>query len=89
MSKNNLSFESNFRRNKTSLSSPSLTYEIKYSTLNSFQTRNSDYKAKKIIERYTSKYYKTKNIELKKEINNYKKENEDIKNELDEKIKKA
>ena len=61
MSKNNLSFESNLRRNKTSLSSPSLTYEIKYSTLNSFQTRNSDYKAKKIIERYTSKYYKTKN----------------------------
>ena len=61
MSKNNLSFESNLRRNKTSLSSPSLTYEIKYSTLNSFQTRNSDYKAKKIIERYISKYYKTKN----------------------------
>ena len=61
MDKNNLSFESHLRRNKTSLSSPCLTYEIKYSTLNNFQTRNSDYKAKKIIEKYTSKCYKSKN----------------------------
>ena len=61
MDKNNSSFESIFRRNKTSLPSPCLTYEIKYSTLSNFQTRNSDYRAKKIIEKYTSKNYKTKN----------------------------
>ena len=61
MDKNNLSFESILRRNRTSISSPNLTYEIKYSSLNDFQTRNSDYKAKKIIEKYTSKDYKCKN----------------------------
>lgn len=61
MSEKNLSIGSINRRNLcSSSSSPNLTYEIKYSTLNNFQKRNSDYKAKKIIEKYTSKNYKNK-----------------------------
>lgn len=54
-----LSTESTNRRLKAASSSPNFTYDYNCCCINNYpQTRNLNYKAKKIIEKYTSKGYK-------------------------------
>jgi len=66
MKEETLTTESTNRRKSTS-SIPSFTYDYKYSFLNKDQTRNLNFKTKKIIEKYT--YHNNSNENLKDEYN--------------------
>ena len=66
MKEETLTTESTNRRKSTS-SIPSFTYDYKYSFLNKDQTRNLNFKTKKIIEKYT--YHDNSNENLKDEYN--------------------
>ena len=49
-------------RRRTSSKIPSFTYDYKYSFLNNEQTRNLNFKTKKIIEKYTCHDYSNENL---------------------------